>query len=120
MLLLKTTLLLGGLVLCSGLTGCSVEEPEGTARPPVIEATIADIQRDILAGKTSCRDIVAAYLARIEAYDKPAGINAINAFSPIDRTSTPGIVPASTSLSGPVDPPLPESTETDDGPTIFT
>src|SRR5687768_11917889 len=37
---------------------------------PVEEATIADLHAAYLSGKSSARDVTAAYLARIEAYDK--------------------------------------------------
>ena len=36
----------------------------------VVEATIAQVQNAILAGETTCRMVVQAYLDRIEAYDK--------------------------------------------------
>jgi Asp-tRNA(Asn)/Glu-tRNA(Gln) amidotransferase A subunit family amidase len=42
-----------------------------------VEATIDDVQSAIRAGSMSCQDIVAGYLARIEAYDKSTGLNAI-------------------------------------------
>ena len=47
-----------------------------TAFDPV-EATIADIQSAILADRVTCSSVVETYLARITAYDKPGGINAI-------------------------------------------
>jgi len=43
----------------------------------VVEATIKDIQSALLAGRVSCREVVQAYLDRIEKYDQPSGINAI-------------------------------------------
>jgi amidase len=43
----------------------------------LVEATIADIQSAILAGETSCEDVVAGYIDRIETYDQALGINAI-------------------------------------------
>ena len=49
---------------------------------PLVEATIADIQRAILGGQTTCRRVVAGYLARIERFDKPTGLNAITVVNP--------------------------------------
>ncbi len=61
-----------------GLGGC------GRAPEPieVVEATIADIRAAILEGRTTCRAVVEAYLARIEAYDEPTGLNAITVSNP--------------------------------------
>lgn len=42
-----------------------------------VEATIADIQSAILDSEISCQQVVAGYLARIEAYDQSRGVNAI-------------------------------------------
>jgi len=42
-----------------------------------VEATIADVQSALREGRMSCQDIVTGYLARIEAYDKSTGLNAI-------------------------------------------
>jgi len=42
-----------------------------------IEATIADVQDAIRSGNSTCKDIVSGYLARIDAYDKSTGLNAI-------------------------------------------
>lgn len=52
--------------------------------PPLdpVEATIADVQAAIDAGETTCRAVVEGYLARIEAYDQPRGINAITVTNP--------------------------------------
>lgn len=52
--------------------------------PPfaLVEATIADIQSAVLSGEQSCRAIVSAYIARIEAYDESRGINAITQINP--------------------------------------
>jgi len=47
----------------------------------VVEATIAQVQDSILAGRTTCRMVVQAYLDRIEAYDK-ATVNAITVVNP--------------------------------------
>lgn len=50
--------------------------------PDLVEATIAELQAAIIAGETSCRAVVDGYLARIEAYDQPRGINAITVTNP--------------------------------------
>lgn len=42
-----------------------------------VEATIADVQDAIRSGDTTCKEIVTGYLARIDAYDKSTGLNAI-------------------------------------------
>ncbi|MBI1764774.1 MAG: amidase [Acidobacteria bacterium] len=46
------------------------------------EATIADIHRALRSGKLTCRQLVAAYLKRIEAYDQPTKLNAIVIVNP--------------------------------------
>ncbi len=56
---------------------CARQTPPQDRSFPVVEATIADIQSAVRDGRTSCRDVVAAYLAQIEAYDAPSGLNAI-------------------------------------------
>ncbi len=48
----------------------------------LIEATIADIHRAYRAGALSARELTARYLARIEAYDKATGLNAIVVVNP--------------------------------------
>lgn len=48
----------------------------------VVEASIADLQEWIFDGTTSCRAVVEAYLARIEAYDQSTGLNAITVVNP--------------------------------------
>jgi amidase len=58
----------------------------GAQSPPpfrVEEATIADIQAALKAGRVTCRAIVAQYLRRIEAYDKSGpALNAIVVINP--------------------------------------
>ena len=61
--------LLGSLALLPALPG--------HAEFRYVEATIADVHEAIRSGEKSCVDIVNGYLARIEAYDKPSGLNAI-------------------------------------------
>jgi len=43
----------------------------------LVETTIGAIQQALLTKQSSCREVVANYLQRIEHYDKPSGINAI-------------------------------------------
>lgn len=64
----------------------------GCYRPPAIpfevtEATIASVQEAIRNGRTTCREVVQAYLDRIEAYDEPTGLHAITVVNPraLDR-----------------------------------
>lgn len=42
-----------------------------------VEATIADVQDAIRSGSATCVEITAGYLARIDAFDKTSGLNAI-------------------------------------------
>ena len=70
-----------GLVSLLAVAGCS--RGEGTAPGfDVVEATIGGIQQAIRDGDTTCHAVVAAYLARIKAYDQPLGINAITVINP--------------------------------------
>ncbi len=64
---------------CVAAAACQAPETE---RFSVVEATIAEIQDAILSGRTSCRDVVQAYLDRIEAYDETTGLNAITVVNP--------------------------------------
>jgi amidase len=48
----------------------------------LIETSISDIQRAINSGDTTCRQVVEGYIARINAYDQPNGINAISLINP--------------------------------------
>ncbi len=62
-------------VLMLGVAACSTEK---TGVPfTFAEATIADVQSAIRSDTSSCEDIVSGYLARIDAYDKRSGLNAI-------------------------------------------
>ncbi len=67
-------------------TGCQEGgeiEPDLDSEPfPVVEATIADIQDALREGRTSCEQVVAAYIARIEAYDESRGVGAITVINP--------------------------------------
>lgn len=66
-------------VLALALTACGEQEPTPY---PVVEATIDDIQSAIRDGRTTCRAVVEAHLARIEAYDKATGLGAITVLNP--------------------------------------
>jgi amidase len=55
----------------------SAASTESRQAPQLVETTIAALQASLLAGDTTCREIVQGYLSRIEAYDAPSGINAI-------------------------------------------
>ena len=66
----------------ASLLGCA-EAP--SASFPVVETTIADVQSAIRSGHTTCRAVVEAHLARIEAYEDT--LNAITVVNPraLDR-----------------------------------
>ncbi len=68
------------------VAGCGVPVQPGPAAGDadieVVEATIADLQTALRKGRSSCRRIVEAYLARIEAYDQPSGLNAVSMLNP--------------------------------------
>jgi len=58
---------------------------DGRSKPtsfPVFEATIAEIHGAIRSGFITCRELVEAYLRRIEAYDQPTGLNSIIVVNP--------------------------------------
>ena len=57
------------------LLSCSTDNEQQPFR--TIEATLEDVQSAIRSGSSSCNEIVSAYLARIDAYDKSSGLNAI-------------------------------------------
>ncbi|MBI1352882.1 MAG: glutamyl-tRNA amidotransferase [Acidobacteria bacterium] len=52
------------------------------ARFDPVEATIAQIQQAVGSGEFTCRQVVQAYLDRIEAYDQPTGLNAVTVLNP--------------------------------------
>ena len=88
-----------GVVACGGA--------DQAARPAfqVVDATIAQIHEAMEAGDLTARDLVAAYLARIEAYDRrgPA-INAIIIVNPdaLTRAAELDAVFANRGLTGPL------------------
>jgi len=71
---------LSGLIIVSlvlSMTGCSRKSDFR-----VEEATIAQIHRAMMEGKTSARRLVEHYLERIAKYDKSTGLNAIVVVNP--------------------------------------
>ena len=70
-----------GLASAMVLLGCDGREPAPKEPFNFVEATISDVQSAIMSGDMSCKDIVTGYLARIEAFDKTTGLNAITEIS---------------------------------------
>jgi len=70
------------LIVFSLLTGNAAWAANRATPFQLQEATIADIQRGLSTGQITCRALVSAYLARIEAYDQPLEVNAITAINP--------------------------------------
>ena len=58
------------LIAACGAAGCGGPGPEAEAGLDVVELDIAGIHRGLQAGEFTCAELVAAYLARIEAYDR--------------------------------------------------
>jgi amidase len=69
--------------LATGLGSASGAAQSAAARPQVVEATIAGLQRAMLAGELTAAALVQAYLDRIAAYDRigPA-FNALTVLNP--------------------------------------
>jgi amidase len=69
------------MVALLGVPGGNYGQTLGSTAPSsfdVTEATIDDVQFALRDGRVTCREIVAAYLARIRAYDKAGpGLNAV-------------------------------------------
>ena len=60
-----------------------LQEPGTTSQMfDVTETSIAKTQAAILAGRTTCRAIAEAYLARVRAYDQPLRLNSIVLLNP--------------------------------------
>ncbi len=75
------TALLAVLVLCACTTsGQSLER--GPAKFTLVEASIAGLHRALELGDTTCEAVIAGELARIAAYDKSTGLNAITVTNP--------------------------------------
>ena len=68
-------------LLLIGFTACT-QSPPIEEELFVVEATIDDLQTAIVNGQTTCREVVQAYLDRIEAYDQSTGLNAITEINP--------------------------------------
>jgi amidase len=66
-------------VLLLGLNCLTVAQ---TKKFEPTEATIADIHRALRSGKLTCRQLVATYLKRIDAYDQSTRLNAIVIVNP--------------------------------------
>jgi amidase len=71
------------LLLLTGtpLVACANATPDPEPFP-VVEASIRGIQAAIMEGRATCREVVQAYLDRIEAYDQPSGLGAISEVNP--------------------------------------
>jgi len=79
-------------IICAGLSAsifsgfhsvhASIEVQISHHPFPILETSIRKIQAAILSGETTCRAVVSQYLARIEAYDKNTGLNAITVKNP--------------------------------------
>ncbi|MDP9415656.1 MAG: amidase family protein, partial [Pseudomonadota bacterium] len=64
-------------LLCAALVaGCTTQRPSRDTL--VTEADILGLHRLIRKGELRCTEIVRAYLNRIDAFDKPTGLNAIS------------------------------------------
>jgi amidase len=91
----RALFLTGMLVMCVPACGSGPEPLE------VTEASIAAVREAVTAGRSTCRQVIEAHLARIEAYDQPSGLNAISMLHPgaltvadsIDRALAAGEAP---------------------------
>ncbi|CAK0787609.1 hypothetical protein CVIRNUC_010831 [Coccomyxa viridis] len=54
----------------------------GAPSYPVVEATISSIHQAMLGGRLTCSQLVGEYLQRIQAYDKPTGLNTYRLIAP--------------------------------------
>ena len=83
--------ILGILTICLLVSACS-REP-ATPGFQFVEATIADIHSAIERGDARCVDIIAGYLARIDAYDKSTGLNSIIFTNPnaLEKAGVPDV-----------------------------
>ncbi|OYQ32187.1 hypothetical protein CHU93_03525 [Sandarakinorhabdus cyanobacteriorum] len=73
-----------GAAISMGLAAMTMATASGAAPPPeVAEASIADLQAAMRSGRTSARQLVQAYLARIAAYDQAGpALNSIVTLNP--------------------------------------
>ncbi len=83
---LRLSVALSAVVLLAGLFGPVLAQPPGKGPPTntfrLTETTISDIHRAFRAGSLTSEQLVRAYLARIETYDKPTKLNAIIVVNP--------------------------------------
>jgi len=80
----KSLLLIGALTLIALMVPVFAwQKPEQTRiKFEPSETTIAEIHQAIRSGKITCRQLVEAYLKRIEAYDQPTKLNSIVIVNP--------------------------------------
>jgi len=84
----KTVVLLAAALGAISCAGAPDRPPAGTppaapAKPfSVVEASIAEVHAAFRAGTLTARGLVETYLARIEKYDKPTGLNALVVVNP--------------------------------------
>ena len=78
--ILRNCLLVCLLISCSPRFQKS--NPKNAQPFSVVEATIADVQKNIKEGKCSCEQVVVAYLKRIETYDQATKLNSIIVANP--------------------------------------
>lgn len=63
------------------LGGCGGDPPASGSFEPV-ESSIGEIHAALAEGRTTCRAVTEAFLARIAAYDQPSGLNAVSEVNP--------------------------------------
>src|SRR5690349_209720 len=76
----KNAFLVLVVLLVFSINGLTTAQPRKKFDP--VEATIADIHRALRSGQLTCRQLVAAYLKRIDAYDQSTKLNAIVIVNP--------------------------------------
>jgi amidase len=81
-LLKKTAAALSASILASAVTAVAQHTPAKTATFDVTETTVAKTQAAIRSGKVTCRQIVEAYLKRIDAYDQSTRLNSVVLLNP--------------------------------------
>jgi len=101
--------LLCGIVLaCAVLGACGAPAPSSEAPPAgfdVVEASIGDIHQAMRDGRLTARQLVEAYLERIEAYDKRGpSLNGIIELNPraLERADELDAALAASGLAGPL------------------
>ncbi|MFN1836037.1 amidase [Balneola sp. MJW-20] len=75
------SLIILGFLAAISFTACT-QTPPIDPNELVVEASIAELQSAIIDGRITCREVVQAYLDRIEAYDRSTGLNAITELNP--------------------------------------